>query len=548
MTSPLNAAKYLAKEAGIPVNGRSPFTDYGNAERLAASHREDLRYLFNWKKWLAWSGSHWEVNADGEVMRRAKATVRSLYQEAGRLTEAATDEKDDTARIKLADAATAMMKWARLSESNRLLEAMITLARSEPGIPIQADDLDQDPWLFNCLSGTIDLKTGNLRPHNRSDLITKLSPTEYDANAKCPLWLAFLDRVLASNQPLIDFLQRALGYSLTGIVSEHCLFVVFGTGRNGKSTFLNTFLAMMGGYAHKTPPDLLLTRYGQAHPTERAVLHGTRFAPATETAEGHHLDEVQVKELTGGDRVIARRMREDFWQFPPTHHLWLATNHKPIVRGTDLGIWSRLRLIPFTVTIPIEERDTSLMDKLQSEWPSILGWAVQGCLDWQAKGLMEPIEVWQATSQYRNDMDVIGAFLAEHCVEQDAARSTAKDLYQTYQKWTQLTGERTITKVNFGLRLQERGYRQAKGAKGVRLWLGLRLLGEDEEPSMQPDLFTNWMAGGVHGVGDTVFRINVLTRPREEINIGNDAHSPPAPPTNDESPYPWDTVDDNIGI
>ena len=491
MTTPQEAALYLAQEAGIPVNDSHPLTDYGNAERLVDANGQDLRYLFAWHKWLAWDGRRWEVDADGEVMRRAKTTVRALYQEATEAAQGASAEPDDILRKQYADIATTMLKWARKSESNRLLEAMIALARSEPTIAIAPAALDADHFLFNCFSGTIDLRTGELSPPTRDSMITKLAPTEYDPTAQCPQWLAFLDRIMAGNQALIDFLKRSIGYSLTGVTTEHALFVLYGTGRNGKSTFLNTFLALMGDYAHQTPPDILMVRHWDTHPTERVLLHGIRYAPAIETQEGRQMDEVMTKELTGGDMVVARRMREDFWQFFPTHHIWLATNHKPTIRGTDLGIWSRIRLIPFSVTIPLDEQDRSLADKLKLEWPGILDWAVQGCLEWQAQGLMEPPEVWQATSEYRDDMDVLGVFIADRCNVEEGARSTSKELYDSYQAWSKATGEKTITKRDFGARLLERGFRPGKGTKGIRLWRGIRLFDATEQAAMQSNMFAD---------------------------------------------------------
>lgn len=249
---------------------------------------------------------------------------------------------------------------------------MVSLARSEPGVPVRPDELDQDPWLLNILNGTIDLRNGELGPHDPDHMITKLAPVGYDPTASCPLWLQFLDKIMDGNEGLIQFLKRAIGYSLTGIIREHVLFVCHGDGRNGKSTFLETILGLLGDYSRKAPPSLLMLKRGKAHPTERAMLYGSRFVPAIESAEDNKFEEAIVKELTGGDTISARRMREDFWDFSPTHHLWLATNHKPVITGTDSGIWSRIALIPFSITIPEQERDTTLAETLQAEWPGIL--------------------------------------------------------------------------------------------------------------------------------------------------------------------------------
>ena len=481
MATPKDAARYLAEENGVPIplDERLPFTDYGNAERLVAWHMEDLLYNHQWKKWLAWDGRRWSLNNDDEVMRRAKATAREIYRQASELATAATAEQDDTNRKNIADTAAAMLKWAKQSESRKLLESMIALAQSQSGIPIHAQDLDANHWVLNCPNGTIDLHTGDLADHRRADRLTKITATAYDPTAQCPRWLSFLATILDGKQEMMSFLQRAIGYSLTGSVSEHILFVLWGTGRNGKSTFLNTIMALMGDYADKAPKDLLMTKDHQVHETETTILHGARFVPVIETTEGRRINEVQVKELTGGDPITARRMREDFWTFWPTHKLWLATNHKPIVHGSDTGIWSRIRLIPFTVTIPVEDRDKHLAETLEQEWPGILAWAVRGCLEWQENGLQEPPAVWQATREYRAQMDVLGDFLKDRCDVNDEVKSTAKDLHLAFQAWAKETGEKGLTKHDFGQRLEERGFTPRRGAKGKRLWVGVGLQSEN---------------------------------------------------------------------
>ncbi len=492
MVTDFDAYKRMANEAGISLNGDTPLlTEYGNAQRLVEWHGEELRYSYLWHKWLVWVGTHWSAKSDGEAMRRAKQTVKQMYEQAGAVSVAASQEPDDTRRKELAGYAEGLLKWARQSESRRILEATMALAESEPGMAVEGEDLDVDPWLINCPNGTLDLRSVTLKEHDPKDLLTKITRVPYSPNAQCPTWIAFLERIMGGNQALITFLQRAIGYSITGHVGEHCLFVLHGTGRNGKSTFLNTFLDMMGDYGRKGPGELLLQKRGETHPTERSILFGARFVPCIETEEGRRMDETMVKELTGGDKVSTRRMRENHWEFDPTHHLWMGTNHKPTIKGTDLGIWSRVRLVPFRVTIPRQDRDTTLMEKLQREWPGIFAWAVQGCRDWQENGLQEPPEVWQATTEYRDEMDVLGAFIEDRCVEEEGTRSTATVLYDAYQLWAKDSGERVLPKRNFGQRLEERGYLAGKGAKGIRLWRGLRLLEQGEEPPHQGELLND---------------------------------------------------------
>lgn len=457
-----------------------PLTDLGNAERLVAQHGDDIRYCHPWKKWLDWDSRRWSIDVTGAIYRRAASTVRSLYGEAAGLVQQAAQEADERKRDELNEIAQSLLKWAKASENRNKIENMVALARSRPGVPATPEQFDQDHWLLNCGNGTLDLRSGKLMETSRNDYITKLCPVDYTADAPCPRWQLFLERVMPKPR-VRGYLQRGVGYSLTGDVSEDLLFILWGSGRNGKSVFLDTLMNVFGDYAHKCPPELLMSKRNDNHPTERTVLFGIRFAPAIETGEGRKLDESLVKELTGGDKVVARRMREDFWEFSPTHHLWLATNHKPIVQGTDLGIWSRLRLIPFTVTIPAKERDKSLRGRLTQELPGILSWAVQGCLDWQKDGLREPPEVLEMTTRYRDEMDVLGDFLSACCVEGLDMESPGKALYQTYQEWSRESGERIISARAFNSRLRERGFRDRRGTKGATVWTGLGLLGNFDE-------------------------------------------------------------------
>jgi len=437
-------------------------TDMGNAERLVARHGHDLRYCHPWAKWLAWDGRRWKVDDTAEVYRRAKLTARYMLAEAGTVAE--REDRDE------------LVKWSFKSEGKGKLEAMAALASSEPGIPILPDLLDRDPWLLNCPNGVLDLRTGEIKPHRREDHITKLCPTPYDPDAECPLWEATLRLFLDDNERLIAYMQRLAGYCLTGVVREHALNVAYGTGANGKSTILGTLLDVIGtDYAIKAPPDLLMARTHEAHPTDRADLFGRRLVVVIETAEGRRLNESLVKELTGGDRIRARRMREDFWEFSPTHKLIMATNHKPVVRGTDHGIWRRMALIPFEVTVGPDKADPSMPDRLREEWPGILAWAVRGCAAWQAIGLQPPDEIKQATAAYRELEDVLGEFMEEHCVTGDSAfRVRSSDLYARYRIWTDRSGETPISQKRFSMTVLERGFHLVRNSGSWFVGIGLR--------------------------------------------------------------------------
>jgi len=448
-------------------------TDLGNAERLAAIHGQELRYCHPWGKWLVWDGRRWQEDDTGEVMRRAKEVVRLMYAEAANIEDKADRE--------------ALINFAMRSEQSGKLSAMISLAASEEGIPILPKELDKDPWLLNVANGTIDLRTGELRPHRRGDLITKLIPVEYDPTAKCSRWERFLDEIMCGNKSLVYFLQRAAGMSLAGDTSEHVLFVLYGTGRNGKSTLLNTLLAVMGDYGVQAAPDLLMAKRGERHPTELADLFGKRLVVSIESEQGRRLAESLVKTLTGGDKIKARRMREDFWEFWPSHHLWLATNHKPQIRGTDVAIWSRIKLVPFNVQFLDDDprQDKQLGQKLLAELPGILRWCVEGCLAWQKDGLGVPEEVRAATESYRAEQDVVAAFLSDRCVVAPSAKAAVKDVYKAYLTWCEENGERPLTQREMGARLVERGFNRYRGgATGNYMWRGLGLL-TDGDPWWQ---------------------------------------------------------------
>lgn len=439
-------------------------TDLGNARRLVRLYGHDLRYCYDWGKWLFWDGKRWKDDSTEEIARRAKRTVATIYAEAAD----ATDEK-------LRDA---IAIHAKRSESQRSISAMISLAQSEPTIPVLAHQLDKDPFLINLENGVLNLSNGNLRLSKRDDLLTKLAAAECLAKAECPQWLTFLNRIMSNNQNLISFLQRAVGYSLSGDTSERVLFLLHGIGANGKTTFLETIAGLLGDYGMRTPTETLLIKRTGAIPNDVARLRGARFVYASETEEGKRLAEALVKDMTGGDKISARFLRAEWFEFLPEFKLWLGTNHKPNIRGTDNAIWDRIRLIPFTVIIPPEERipRRELLARFRQEFPGILRWAVEGCLEWQRKGLGTPEEVQTATASYRAEMDLVGHFLADCCIEKSSAQVKVQDLHKAYKSWCDANGEIPLGKLAFGTRLTERGFVQRKQTAGVRYWVGIGLL------------------------------------------------------------------------
>jgi P4 family phage/plasmid primase-like protien len=462
------AARALAaKGYGKPTEGRADqprtylMTGVGNAERLIATHGKSLRYCNDWKKWLVWDGQRWGIDSIEEVKRLAKDTLRKLIAEANQLADL--------------EARKALLKWAMRSESEFGIREMVNLAISEPGVAVMTESLDANPMLLNVENGTVDLYTGQLTSHNRADLITKLAPVAYDLNATCPLFLRFMDRIMDGNQELIGFIQRAIGYSLTGRTDEQVLLICHGSGANGKSTLFDLLLYIIGDYGSQTATQTLMVRRNDSIPNDIARLKGARLVTAVESDEGQRLSEALIKQLTGGDRVAARFMRAEWFEFIPTFKLWLATNHKPTIRGGDHSIWRRIRLVPFNVTIPDAEQDKGLAKKLREEASGILRWAVEGCLDWQREGLGLPDVVKAATEGYRSEMDTVTQWISECCVEAKNAKATAADLYDSYRNWCVTSNENAVHKTPFGQKLRERGY-EPKKSDSQRLWQGIGLL------------------------------------------------------------------------
>src|SRR3989304_7747035 len=437
-------------------------TDLGNSKRLVALYGDKFRYCFAWKKWIGFDGKAWIRENNGQILRRAKATVHNIYREAYESNDPEMSEK--------------LGKWGAKSQAKDKITAMVSLAESEEGVPISPDQLDTDNYLLNCKNGTVDLRAGELGQHNSKDFITKIISVAYDPAAQCPQWIDFLEKILHWNYDMINFLQRAIGYSLTGDVSEQCLFLLHGAGANGKSTLLNIIGAFLGDYAQTAIFDTFLAKKEERSVNnDIARMQGKRFVSAIEAEGERRLSEVLVKQLTGGDTVTARFLFAEFFEFSPQFKIWLACNHKPIIRGTDHAIWRRIRLIPFTVTIPEAARDKHLTEKLRAELPGILAWAVQGCLTWQKTGLQTPEEVKSATNEYQDCMDTIGAFISECCILTPEVRSKASDLYEVYKKWCEAGGEYALNQRSFGLRLTEKGLDHVKSSGNYRKGIGIKL-------------------------------------------------------------------------
>lgn len=437
-------------------------TDLGRAEVLLARFGIDWRYIAQTGEDRRWDGRRWAEDLHNQKWADSRAVRSELYQ-------LASQTKDNDLRKAYAELAFSFEKASNVAGAWRFFQGM-------PGVVALPSDFDRDPMALNTLNGTVDLRNGTLRPHQRDDLITKLAPTNYDPDARCPKWEAFLRKVMADNEELISFLQRALGYSLTGDTSEQSLFILHGSGANGKSVLVKTVAQILGDYSQTARIETFTARKGSDIPEDVASLQGARLVVTSETSMGQRLAEGLVKTLTGEDVVRARKLYQNSFQFVPQFKLWMACNHKPVIKGTDEGIWRRIRLVPFNVRIPPEEQDRKLAGKLMEEASGILAWMVRGCLAWQQHGLQPPEAVQAATADYRAESDSVGRFLGEDCVVNPLARVAAKDLYSSYLFWCEQAGEKPLSQKAFGDRLRREGFEPRRGAKGVRQWVGVGLL------------------------------------------------------------------------
>jgi putative DNA primase/helicase len=446
-------------------------TDLGNARRFADQYGQDVRYCFSLDTWFCWDGTRWRVDETGEVERLAKETVRHMYSLAGQA-------RDEEVRKALA-------RWAIRSEAATKLRALTYLARSEPGIPILPTAFDGDPWLLNVRNGTVDLRTGELRPHCRQDLITQLAPVHYDPGAALPLWERFLDETTGGDRDLQAYLQRAVGYTLTGRTDLEHLFFIHGPTRTGKSTFLEALKGALGDYAKTADFGTFLKGHAVGKPrADIARLRGARMVVSIEVDEGSHLAEALIKMLTGGDTITARALYQDSFEFRPAFKLWLAANAAPRVSDREKAIWERIRRIPFTCEVPGEKRDPLVKERLRDPdigGPAILAWAVRGCLAWQREGLGTCAAVERSTDDYRQEMHPLHDFVDACCVLAPAAWASSSHLRAAYETWAAESGARELIKGReWGERLHDLGCvpkSRWMADHTERGWQGIGLLG-----------------------------------------------------------------------
>lgn len=438
------------------------YDDTGNALRFYDAFGANVRYSYVRKGWFFYDGQLWIFDQQGMAKRLADRTITAMKDEKIHIPEGEDEEKARKIFAK-------HLKSTRNSngKTNMLKEAQHLL-------PIQPEDFDSDIFLFNVQNGYLNLKDGKLYEHDREKFFTKISPVEYTDKIDCPLWLDFLDTIFAGDKELIEYMQRAVGYSLCGSTEEQVMFILYGNGRNGKSVFLDIITELFGSYATNIQPQTIMVKQSTSGAnSDIARLNGARFVTAAESGDGVRLDEGLVKQLTGGDKVTARFQYENEFDFNPQFKLWLCTNHKPIIRGTDEGIWRRLAIVPFNVYIPDSKVDYHLKSKLKREIKGILKWAVDGFMKWQESGLQEPGTVKAQRAEYRTEMDSVENFINECCVRDPHKETKAKPLFSAYREWAIENNQYQMSSTKFGRELGKKF--DKKKSNGTNVYMGIAL-------------------------------------------------------------------------
>ncbi|MGF9978701.1 phage/plasmid primase, P4 family [Viridibacillus arvi] len=428
--------------------------ELGNAERIAHEYGHVIRYVGD-MGWMMWDGKRWKFDNKKQIERIANKVLREL--------EKSEDEFE--------------RKWARSCGKRNI--RMNSIKDLMPLVPAEREEFDRHKFLFNVENGTINLKDGKLQQHDRELKLTKISNVAFDEKAECPTWLKFLDQIFKGDKELIEYMQCLVGYSLTGDISEQSMYFLVGGGSNGKSTYVNAVKSLLGDYGLQTKSDTFIKKKDTGANNDIARLANARFVSAVESEEGEKLQESLVKTITGGEPILARFLRQEFFEFLPEFKVFFTTNHKPIIGGVDDGIWRRVKIIPFTLSLKPHERDKKLEEKLSLEMPGILNWAIEGCLKWQKSGLKEPRVVVDATGNYKEDMDILAPFLNEVCYidepKNESIKIEAKELYNVYDSWCYKSGERALGNRSFYRMLETKGFGKAKGAGNKTFLTGITL-------------------------------------------------------------------------
>lgn len=437
------------------------YDDTGNAARFVDAFGDIVRYSYVRKKWYYYNGKTWVLDQEGKVKTLVDEILKKMKKEPVYVSDDMDEEQAQKALQK-------HIKYSRGSNGKTNM-----LKESQHLVPIQPEEFDKDKHLLNVQNGYIDLKTGKLYDHDRSKYFSKIATVEYTDTIDCPQWQDFLNDIFDGNTDLINYMQRAVGYTLSGSTEEQVMFILYGNGRNGKSVFLDIITEMLGNYTTNIQPQTLMVKpmSGSAN-SDIARLQGARLVTTTEPNDGMRFDEGLVKQVTGGDKVTARFLYGDEFEYNPEFKLWMATNHKPIIRGTDDGIWRRMVIIPFTVQIPEHKVDKNLKYKLRREMTAILNWAVEGYQEWQRIGLNEPPIIKQQRQEYRTEMDVVELFIEECCVRKDGEREKASDLYNVYNSWAKENNQYLMSNTKFGKEMAQK-FQRIKS--GTNYYVGIQL-------------------------------------------------------------------------
>ena len=451
-------------KTNLYIAGEMQFSDITNRDFFIKAYSEKVRYCISWNKFLIWNGTCWQIDTRGRVEEMCVDFIHKMYRALRSI---------DDLQLKIL-----FEKHLVRSENYRRIQGMVGLLKMSKDLKVEDFEMDKDHLLFNTQTHTINLRTGKIRDPSNKDLITNKSRFVFQKDAKSPTWNLFLQQIFNKDNELIRFVQKAMGYALSGDVSEQCLFILWGTGANGKSTFLNVLHHLFGDYARSTMIETFMKKNSEQS-NDLARLKGARLVTTSEIEQGKPLSESLIKTVTGEDELTARFLYGEYFSFKPTFKIFMATNHKPKIRGADNGIWRRIKMIPFTVTIPPEQRDKKLTEKLIAENSGILNWLIKGYAMWKKEGLEEPDAVSQANEEYRMDMDAVGTFVND-CFEIDASlkwRLHTKLLYETYIKWCNKNNERVMSQKWLGLRMSEKGFKRM-ATNGQRVWLGLVIRNE----------------------------------------------------------------------
>jgi putative DNA primase/helicase len=432
-------------------------SDTGNADRLVHFFGDKLKFNKTNDKWYIYNGKAWVIDLTDMIYDFVKETIKKMYGEAS-LIENSEDRKG-------------LLKHISYTEKYQNQKNLLALAEKDANVRIKIDEFDSRLDLYNCLNGTIKFNDGDYSfySHSKDDHLTQIVRVEYNSTAKSEKWSDFLNFIFNNDITLIEFIQRAIGYSLTGYTSEDCLFFMFGIGANGKSTFVEIIKMLLGDYFKKANNDLILQNKSEGVRNDIARLNGARFVVLSEIEDGRRLNESLVKDLTGGDTITTRYLYKEYFEFKPQFKLWLYGNHKPIIRGTDEGIKRRIRLIPFEVVIPNDQRQPreKILNDMKKELPGILNWALEGYTKWKANGLGIPDKVKIATAQYFDDMDIISGFIKERCNTSDEIEIKANDLYNAFKQYLNETGENiNISQRKLNDSLREKGFSSIRRREG----------------------------------------------------------------------------------